>query len=216
MTRPGLHQFYLGDFLIVVNASCWLLDGLGLRTHSFKDKRSAMSETNLSVWVGDTSVCIRIAGRASFTCSVDFKKLVNGLREKGYHHFVLDLTQCPLMDSTFLGILANLGSQLSQDPARPRCAGIELLNPNPRITDMLENLGVSQFFSVTSGTSPGADRLMAFETSPGLPDKKEFSRHCLEAHQFLMDCHPSNISKFKEVTRFLQEDLNRLEGKSEG
>ena len=31
-----------------------------------------MSETNLSVWVEDQIVCIRIAGRASFTCSADF------------------------------------------------------------------------------------------------------------------------------------------------
>jgi hypothetical protein len=46
---------------------------------------------NLSVWVKDDLVCIRIAGRASFQCSVDFKTLVNSLRQKGHQRFVLDL-----------------------------------------------------------------------------------------------------------------------------
>jgi hypothetical protein len=52
---------------------------------------------NLGVWVGDNLVCVKVAGRANFSGSVDLKTLVSTMWEKGYHHFVLDLTECLLM-----------------------------------------------------------------------------------------------------------------------
>src|SRR5262245_63563986 len=71
---------------------------------------------NLSVWVGRKMVCVKITGRANFTSSVDFKTLINSLRDRGYARFVLDLSECVLMDSTFLGVLAAIG--LAFDNAR--------------------------------------------------------------------------------------------------
>ena len=75
------------------------------------------------VMVGEQFACIRIIGRANFTSSVDFKTLVNELRQKGCNCFVLDLSECVLMDSTFLGVLAGFGLKLSGgngDQARQR------------------------------------------------------------------------------------------------
>ena len=37
------------------------------------------------------------------------------------------------------------------------------------------------------------------------------TRTSLEAHQTLIDANPENEAKFKEVTRFLEEDLKRQE-----
>ena len=53
--------------------------------------------------VTDAVALVRVSGRASFNCSVDFKTLVYELRDRGYRKFVLDLTECPIIDSTFLG-----------------------------------------------------------------------------------------------------------------
>src|SRR5687767_6405837 len=100
---------------------------------------------NLSVWVGEKVVVIKIAGRASFTSSVDFKTLVYGLRAKGHNRFILDLSECLLMDSTFLGVLAGMGLKFNDQP-NGEVASIELLQPNERISDLLENLGVVQLF----------------------------------------------------------------------
>ncbi len=41
-------------------------------------------------------------------------------------------------------------------------------------------------------------------------------RACLEAHQTLMDINPENVTRFKDVTKFLAEDLEKLRGKSKG
>ncbi len=170
--------------------------------------------SNLSVWVGDKLVCIRIAGRANFTASVDFRTLVYGLAERGPYRFVLDLSECQLMDSTFLGVLAGIGLKLSSVRNGNRLPTIELFNPNPRIVELLENLGVSHFFPILKGEKFSVDALAPLATTSANPDKTQLSRTCLEAHQTLMNINPGNVPKFKEVARFLAEDLKKLQAKS--
>ena len=166
---------------------------------------------NLQVWVDDTFVCIRIAGRASFQGSVDFKALVTALWEKGHTRFVLDLTDCQLMDSTFLGVLAGLGLKFNAEKNGKPAACLELVNPNPRVADMLDNLGIAHLFKILSTPPPGTGEMNRLEPVAGGADKKEVSRTCLEAHRVLMAVDPGNVPKFKDVTRFLEEDLKRME-----
>ncbi len=66
--------------------------------------------------------CIKITGRANFTSSPDFKTLLAELAQKGYKHFIIDLSECMLMDSTFLGILAQFGIRMNA-AAKPGRAG---------------------------------------------------------------------------------------------
>ena len=73
--------------------------------------------------------CVKIVGRANFTYGPDFKTLLAELVQKGYSRFIIDLSECVLMDSTFLGILAGFGLKMNQAGA-PDNRGIELLNPN--------------------------------------------------------------------------------------
>lgn len=166
---------------------------------------------NLQVWVGDKVVCIRIAGRANFHGSVDFKALVTRLLEEGHTRFVLDLSECLLMDSTFLGVLAGLGLRFGSERSQSRPVTLELLNPSERVMDTLDNLGISHLFRIVSAPPELADtnRVDPASSNPG---KNEVSRTCLEAHKLLMNINPNNVPKFKDVTRFLEEDLKRQDG----
>ena len=101
----------------------------------------------LLVFARDHLVCIKIIGRANVGSSIDFKRLVNELLLKDLSCFVLDLSECLLMDSTFLGVLAGFGLRISEPAtAGPNGRSIELLNPNIRIAELLENLGVAHLF----------------------------------------------------------------------
>ena len=170
------------------------------------------SSAKMLVFVSAQLACVKIIGRANFTSSIDFKLLLTELLDKGYTCFILDLAECVLMDSTFLGVLAGFGLKLS--PARnggqPE-RGIELLNPNGRIFDLLENLGVIHLFKVVNGALALPTEVHA-HTPPAAPEptREEVKANCLEAHKTLMDISPSNIPKFKEVTQFLAEDLKKL------
>ena len=155
------------------------------------------------------SALIKICGRATFMCSADFKTLVYRLRDQHCRRFVLDLTECPIMDSTFLGILARFGLTLSghTEPA----GSVQIVNPNERIVGLLENLGVNQLFEVVSGKQlPSADGAADLELS-ACADKREAARTSLEAHEALSQLSPENAARFKDVIRFLAEDLKGQE-----
>ncbi len=161
------------------------------------------------VLVGEQFACIKICGRANFNSSIDFRALVSELRQKGYTFFVLDLSECMLMDSTFLGVLAGFGLKMRsrQNDQRP---AIELLNPNPRITELLESLGVLHLFRVTQGPLAVPEQTETCEHTPVPTSREEVTRACLEAHQTLMSLNPENVRRFKEVTQFMAEDLKKL------
>jgi len=154
----------------------------------------------LLVWTGEQCACIRIIGRANFTSSVDFRTLINELRQQGCSYFVLNLVECVLMDSTFLGVLAGFGLKLSAGNGDHGRHGIELLNPNPRITELLDTLGVLHLFNLTQGPLPLPEQTEPHPHAPGSPTKAEVTRTCLEAHQILSDISPANAAKFKDVT----------------
>ena len=164
---------------------------------------------SMSVLVGNRFACIKIAGRANFTSSIDFRTLLNELQQKGCTYFVLDLSGCTLMDSTFLGVLAGFGLKMMPNEGEQKDAAIELLNPNARIIDLLECLGVLHLFKVTQGVVPLPENPQEHCHETVCSTKDEVTRACLEAHRTLMAINPQNAAKFKEVAQFLAEDLKR-------
>jgi len=168
----------------------------------------------LLVLVGKDFACVKIAGRANFTFSPDFKTLLTELNQKGYNHFVVDLSECVLMDSTFLGVLAGFGMMTNPGGGTPGHCEIELANPSPRVAELLENLGVLHLFKVITGPLQlPADVQTEVPTSIN-PTHEQITRTSLEAHQTLMAAHPDNVARFKDVAQFLAEDLKNLQKSS--
>ena len=161
------------------------------------------------MWVmaGEQFTCVKISGRANFSSSIDLKTVVQELRRKGCSYFVLELSECTLMDSTFLGVLAGLGLQSTATGNSRDASVIELLNPNERITELLESLGVLHLFKLTEGPLP--DGMDVRPLAQSCPTKEDVKRACLEAHRTLMQLSPENAAKFKDVAAFLAEDLKK-------
>ena len=162
------------------------------------------------VLVGQRFACIKIAGRANFNSSLDFRTLVTELQAKDYSCFVVDLSECALMDSTFLGVLAGFGLKLRQDGGDDGNSRVTLLNPNARVTELLENLGMSDLFRITHGALAPPETLESHSPKSGNGSREELTRACLEAHETLMAVNPGNVARFKDVAKFLAEDLKKL------
>jgi anti-sigma B factor antagonist len=167
------------------------------------------SPAKLMVAVSDQVVCVKVHGRADFNLSLDLKKLFDELQQRGYRRFVIELCDCAMMDSTFLGMLSGQGLKF-RNANNPQNSPLELMNPSPRITEVLENLGVAHLFKITH--CPDA-WVAPYEplAQPADKAKAEVTRNCLEAHRTLMSLNPENVKKFKDVAQFLAEDLKRLE-----
>lgn len=171
------------------------------------------SAAKLRVMVGENFACVKVSGRANFTSSVDFRTVLSELQKKGYPYLVVELSECALMDSTFLGVLAEFG--LKAMPAEGDCAkqAIELRNANDRLTELLENLGVLHLFKTSQGAVSAVGVIETSTPAPCNPSREELTRASLEAHQMLMNINPENVARFKDVTQFLAEDLQKLEAK---
>ena len=167
-----------------------------------------MGVTPAKLYVADLGerAVVRITGRANCLSSVPFKRVINCLIERGRRVFTLDLSDCQLMDSTFLGVLVGLNRTLGQ--AGPN-GGFSLYKPTESVCVLLDNLGILELFSTAEslGQAEAVEPVEAGEAS----DKTELTQTSLEAHRNLMDANPENEAKFKEVTCFLEEDLKRQE-----
>jgi anti-anti-sigma factor len=164
----------------------------------------------LSVLVCKDFACVKIAGRANFMSSPDFKTLLTELSQKGYDRFIIDLSECVLMDSTFLGVLSGFGLKTNPGCDPDKC-DVELLNPSPRVRELLENLGVLSLFKVTTVAPQLPEDAKVSAPDPTTPTQEQITRTCLEAHRTLMAVNQENAARFKDVTQFLAEDLKNLE-----
>ena len=163
------------------------------------------------VAIFDSVVCLKISGRATFVSSVDLNKLVEELVRRGQKHFVFDLTDCVMMDSTFLGVLAGIALNLRDKKETADCQP-QLLNANPRISEVLENLGMAHLFKLVNSKGQLTNAYEPAKTEGA--SQVEITRTCLKAHKLLMEIQPENVAKFKDVAQFLAEDLKRQEEKA--
>lgn len=172
----------------------------------------SLPSAKISVLAGKKFACVKIQGRANFTSSIDFNTLLTKLREQGFTYFIIELSECSLMDSTFLGVLAGFG--LKMEAGKPESNGncVELRNANSRISELLENVGVLHLFKTTQGELNEAGCVATDDHKPVKSSREDLTRTCLEAHELLMTINPGNVERFKDVTKFLAEDLARLQG----
>lgn len=164
---------------------------------------------SLTVALFDQAICIKIAGRANFTHANDLKKLVSELGQRGCAHFVLDLSECVNMDSTFFGVLAEIGLKYEKPAATEK--NVELVNPSERLRESLESLGIDHLFKISTQAGPITEKLELTALPGQTSDRAEVTRTCLDAHNLLMKLHPDNVRKFKDVVAFLSEDLRKIE-----
>lgn len=162
----------------------------------------------LTVFRAPSFACIRVVGRANFACGPGFKRAVDELIAERPARLVMDLDQCQLMDSTFLGVLSGEAERFQN--AIPGDGCIELSNANPRVTGLIESLGVTNLFRLVNGTlelpaEVHAKRLLLLNTT-----KVELKETSLAAHENLSQVNDVNRIKFAEITRTLREDLEKL------
>ncbi|MGB0578341.1 MAG: STAS domain-containing protein [Limisphaerales bacterium] len=163
----------------------------------------------------DDTVCIKLEGQANFGSSGTFKKVINDSGGVGAKRFIIDLSGCINMDSTFLGMLSGLGRNWSDKDTPPEERAIELLNPTERVADLIDNLGVSDLFRIVQAENlDNIDYCESIEAAPG-SSKLELSKHCLEAHKILMEHNPENVAKFKDVAKYFEDEVKKESGEDD-
>jgi anti-anti-sigma regulatory factor len=162
----------------------------------------------LTVFRAPRFACIRIVGRANFAASPGFKQAVDELIAERPQRFIMDLDQCQLMDSTFLGVLSSGAERFHNEVPGEPC--LELSNANTRVTGLIDSLGVSKWFKHLTGALDLPADVHAKRVSLADTTKVQLKETSLEAHERLGQLNGLNLVKFAEITRTLREDLAKL------
>lgn len=151
----------------------------------------------------DDLAFVEVVGRGSFQNAGCLKSFYQELLKNDTRRFVIDLSKCTYLDSTFLGTLTGLGLALKEKAS----GRLHILNAGPRNLELLQNLGLDRLFDIEIVTANFNKPAETHEIANGGHDKAREARDMIEAHQCLMDLDPRNVAKFKDVVAYLKEDL---------
>jgi anti-anti-sigma factor len=174
-----------------------------------------VNETSKGILVGciDNRVYVRVVGRGTFQNSQPLRRFALQEVDRGHQEFVVDLSHCQGMDSTFLGVLAGIGLRLRKNGGP---AAIHIVNVSPRNLDLLQTLGLDRLFILNSTTpQPLAETEYHLlpDTDPAQAthplDKDETADLMIEAHDNLVRADERNAPRFRELTRFLRDAIER-------
>ena len=132
--------------------------------------------------------------------STALKDFAKEMIHRGALEFIVDLKDCRLMDSTFMGTLA--GISLSLGKLGEGC--LSVVNLNERNAESLCSLGLDHLFNVSVSMRKGEGQS---HPVPVREYRSAQARTMLEAHEALIKTSPENLQKFKDVIQYLEEEL---------
>ena len=163
-------------------------------------------ESSIQVGVNGPTVWVRVEGRGSFLNSGNLKEFAREMLDRGYREFVMDLADCAMMDSTFMGTMASVALRLKELGR----GHLHVIHCGNRSRELLSGLGLDQIFDI-HGDGSGAPQCKTLErASDGSREdrKQQQAQTMLEAHEALCQAAPENFFRFKDVLDYLKQDLH--------
>jgi anti-anti-sigma regulatory factor len=161
------------------------------------------AQPSILVGIASRTVWVRVEGKGSFLNSTGLKEFAKEMVNRGFREFAVDLCNCPVMDSTFMGTLAGIALRLRELGQ----GQLRVTNLNERNRDLLGNLGLDQLFTIENGGQPPVEPVTQEPLEAQAADKVTQTQTMLEAHEACVQADESNAAKFKDVLDYLKQDL---------
>jgi anti-sigma B factor antagonist len=163
-------------------------------------------QSSIQVGVSGKAVWVKVEGKGNFLNSGNLKEFTREMINRGYRDFVVDLQDCAMMDSTFMGTLAGVALRLKELGH----GHLHVVNCGERSRDLLTGLGLDQIFNIHSNgaIAPQCEILNgAPAAAEASMQKQQQAQQMLDAHEALCEAAPENFSRFKDVLDYLKQDL---------
>src|SRR5260221_14196933 len=154
--------------------------------------------SEILVSCADRIVWVRVEGNGSSTNSTALRDFAKEMIHRGAREFIVDLCNCPVMDSTFMGTLAGISLWLGE--LGERCFSV--VNFNERNAESLCSLGLDQLFNVRVSAIKKDGQALPI---PVEEDRSARAQTMLEAHEALVKTSPANLPKLTASIRHLRE-----------
>jgi anti-anti-sigma regulatory factor len=165
-------------------------------------------QSSIQVGVNGPAVWVKVEGKGSFLNSGNLKEFAQQMVNRGYREFIIDLQNCAMMDSTFMGTMAGVALRLKELGH----GHLHIVHCGDRSRDLLSGLGLDQIFSIhaNGAFAPECKSLERDQsTDVTREQKKEQAQTMLEAHEALCEAAPENLFRFKDVLDYLKQDLHQ-------
>ena len=169
-------------------------------------------QSSIQVGVNGPVVWVKVEGKGNFLNSGSLKEFAREMVNRGYREFIIDLENCAMMDSTFMGTMAGMALRLKELGQ----GHLHVVHCGTRSQELLHGLGLDQIFSIHSNgaTAPEFEEMKeGANGGSSEAKKKEQAETMLEAHEALCKCAPENFSRFKDVLDYLKQDLHQTAAK---
>ncbi|PLX17926.1 MAG: hypothetical protein C0601_05985 [Candidatus Muiribacterium halophilum] len=160
-----------------------------------------MNSLNIKIATLNNVVIIKFIGHAGADRAEDLKEIFEKSISKGRNHFLIELSQCSYMDSTFIGMLLFMNKT-----AINHRGNMVLLNTQEEIKTIFKNMGLHTFFIMETSEN--------FKKLHNLSDvkhkdhpKKEQLKDMLMAHEAIIASSPKQQSKFQNLIDFLKKEI---------
>jgi anti-anti-sigma factor len=153
----------------------------------------------------DGNIWIKVIGCGNFQCSPCLRKIVQEQLAQGHYDYIVDLTECNQLDSTFMGTLAGIAQRLRNK----KKGSFQVVNVSESNQQLMENLGLDQIFSISPIAEgkklPLADAECSFvQVTEGLTISKESVEEIVRsAHQALVRANQANAPKFQSLLEII-------------
>lgn len=149
-------------------------------------------------------VVVKMKGRASYLNCEPFSAFVKQMCAAGKNNFLVDFYECTGIDSTVLGIFANLALRLRKmDPA----GSLTLARLSERHLELVQNLGLHRMVKIIQDSDLLAKNSDAKPLKEGSADQELI----LNAHKALIEVDSENLKKFQDVVSFLEIQMAQPE-----
>lgn len=167
-------------------------------------------QPSILVGLAPNAVWVQVHGRGSFQNSSGLKQFAREMMDRGHRDFFVDLRECPMMDSTFMGTLTGIALRLRDREGEKGV--LRVVNSNTRNVELLSGLGLDQILEVDINpvaapctTSP--EPVAALQSVA----KREITETMCDAHESLCEADERNRCKFKDLLEYLKTDLKAVE-----
>src|SRR5947199_6250544 len=149
-------------------------------------------DSSIQAGVRGPTVWVKVEGKGSFLNSGNLKEFAREMLDRGYREFVVDLADCAMMDSTFMGTMASVALRLKEIGH----GHLHIVHCGNRSQQLLSGLGLDQIFDIHSdgARAPECEALeQATREQSSHSRKKDEAETMLEAHEALCEAAPENI-----------------------
>jgi anti-anti-sigma regulatory factor len=170
-------------------------------------ERMSNGSAQFSAYGNDELALVRVEGPGVCRDSGRFENLLRAVEARHYRYVVVDLSECPRMDSTFAGALLRLADRTVGSDAGSHSIRVAVAGAHGPVSDLLDTLCLNEVFE--SVEIPEGESLEALPIKDQDLPRDEIMALSVDSHERLSALNEANRKRFSALLPMLRKELEK-------